>query len=136
MVHSDVKNVSVPGQLVAVSVGQWAIIKGSWRDEIGEVSRVSDKQVRTFRMNRDREAHHRPEEIVFAGTEKQARDLLSVLKGLDDRHERNRQQLIAQHRATRAAAILKATTEPQAGLSGDEGEAGVDQIPTRDGEKA
>lgn len=29
-----------------------------------------------------------------------------------------------------------ATTEPQSGLSGDEGEAGVDQIPPRDGEKA
>ena len=99
---------------VAVSVGQWVIVRGSWRDELGEVSRVSDKQVRTFRSSRDREAYHRPEDIVFAGTEKECRDLLSVLKGLDDRHDRNKSQLMDQHRDSRARAILKATT-PNAG---------------------
>ena len=99
--------------VVAVSVGQWVIIRGSWRDELGEVSRVSDKQVRTFRYNRDREAHHRPEDIVFAGTEKECRDLLSVLKGLDDRHDRNKTQLADQHRDSRARAILKATATEQ-----------------------
>ena len=122
-VHSGVKNASIPGELVAVSVGQWVIIKGSWRDEIGEVSRASDKQVRTFRMNRDREAHHLLGNIVFAGTEKEARDLLSVLKGLDDRNERNRKQLAEQHRASRASAIRKATTASAVGT--DERSEGV-----------
>jgi hypothetical protein len=101
--------------VVAVSVGQWVIISGSWRDELGEVSRVSDKQVRTFRY--DREAHHRPSDVVFAGTEKECRDLLSVLNSLDARLERNKSQLMDQHRDSRARAILKATT-PNAGERG------------------
>lgn len=98
-------------------VGQWAVIKSSWRDEIARITRVSEKQVRTARLTPGREAHHHPSDILFAGTEKEATDLKSVLKGLDDRHDRNRQQLIEQHRASRAAAIAKATTASSVGIS-------------------
>jgi hypothetical protein len=107
MVHSP----SAHTQPVAETpvVGQWAVIAGSWREEVSQITKVSDKQIRTARHG-GREAHHRPEEIVFSGTEKQALDLASVLKGLNDRHDRNKRQLIDQHRASRAAAIQKART--------------------------
>ena len=92
--------------------GQWAVIAGSWRDEIGEITKVTDKQVRT-RRHGDREAHHQPSAILFAGTEKEAHDLLSVLTGLNVRHEAVRKQHKEQHRASRAAAIRKATEVSQ-----------------------
>ena len=108
-------------------VGQWAVIAGSWRDEVAEITKVSAKQVRTRRYG-DREANHLPQDIIFSGGEKQARDLLSVLKGLGDRNERNRKQLAEQHRASRAAAIAKATTASSVGMS----EANAPSLPTGD----
>lgn len=124
-VHSPQDEAHTQSATGPAVVGQWAVVKGLWRDEVAEITKVSAKQVRT-RRHGDREAHHPPSEIVFVGTEKQARDLHSVLKGLDDRHERNRQQLIAQHRASRAAAIRKATTALNADSVGtDERSEGV-----------
>lgn len=49
----------------------------------------------------------------------------------DDEVQQREDEIIAGY-----VAEILATTEPQAGLSGDEGEAGVNQIPPRDGEKA
>jgi len=95
-----------------IEPGQWAVIRDTYSDAIGEVTKVSAKQVRTRRWG-DREAHHRPEDVIFTGTEKQARDLMSVLKGLDARNNQARQQLANQHEARREAAILRAK-EPQA----------------------
>ena len=110
----------VPGETEAApAVGQWAVISGSWRDEIGEITKVSPKQVRT-RRHGNREAHHMPQDIIFSGTEKQALNLLSVLKGLDARNDRNRKQLADQHRASRAAAVLKARTASSVGMSASE----------------
>jgi hypothetical protein len=95
-----------------VAVGQWVVVKSSWRDEIGEVSKASEKQIRTFRdSRRDREEYHRPDSVLFVGTEKQAIDLLSVLKGLEAKHEKNRRQLNEQHSQSRDRAIAKATGE-------------------------
>jgi hypothetical protein len=120
LAHSGVKNASIPGESEGVREGQWAVTRGCWRDEVGEVTKVSDKQVRT-RRHGHRESHHQPSDILFAGTEKDARDLLSVLTGLGVRHQKNRRQIDEQHQASRAAAIAKATTadEPSPSPSTD-----------------
>lgn len=108
LVHSGA-SASVPGECLSVSEGQWVVVRGSFSDEIGQVTKVSEKQVRTGRHG-GRESYHRPADVLFAGTEKEARDLLSVLTGINRRNDRARQQLADQRRASRDAAIAKART--------------------------
>lgn len=87
--------------------GQWAVFNPGYGYEVGQITRVSTKQVRTSRHG-DRESYHQPSQIKFVGTEQQARDLVSVLKGLDARYDQARQQLLRQHRDRVDAALSKA----------------------------
>jgi len=89
------------------NVGDWAVIKGPYSEDVGQITKVSEKQVRTRRWG-DREAYHQPGEVLFSGDEKTALDLASVLKGLRKRHEDARSQLLDQHKARMDAAIQKA----------------------------
>lgn len=108
--------------------GQWAVLK-SWRYDVAEITKVSTKQVRT-RRHGEREAYHHPTEILFAGSEKAARDLASALSSLAAQHGAERRQMADQHRAALARAIdtaRKATTAASPELGGDDRAAGVNQ---------
>lgn len=108
MVHSasgipTAQTVSAP----AHKVGDWAVIVGQWSPDIGQITKVSAKQIRTQRHG-DREAHHQISDVVFSGTHQQALDLKSVIVGLKARDRAARVQLQEQHKMRIAAAITKA----------------------------
>ena len=92
--------------------GKWAVIVGSWSPEVAEITKVTEKQVRTKRDGRtDRENHHSRSDVVFSGTEKAARDLLSALKGLNARKVDAERQLRQQHDERVKAVIAKAVSQ-------------------------
>ena len=127
--HSGAKSVTPGGSVAggeAPQVGDWCVITGQWRVDVGCISKVTDKQIRTHRHG-GREAHHARGDVVFWGGKSAAEALRTTLLSLDARLQEARSQLNKQHADRVRAAIAKATAgetrnaEPIHRRDGDEG---------------